>query len=146
MAGERRLSDKRLREIRKGIEVGQMEMDEDEAFWAIRDLLDEVERLRKVSHETQEIVLSLAKAEVYHSDPDGFTFCGVCGSSQEVVGLIQHDDACPYLNALIFRGVRDEESDRHWTKHAEEELTAEQSAHLMEELEWVKRKEREMNY
>ena len=50
MANDARLdepmSDARLREIRKGIEFNQMGMDEEEAIWAISDLLAEVVRLR----------------------------------------------------------------------------------------------------
>lgn len=39
------LGDKRLAEIRKGIEIGQLEMNEEEALFAIRDLLTEVTQL-----------------------------------------------------------------------------------------------------
>ena len=47
-----------------------------------------------------DIVIRLANSEVYHSDADGFTFCGVCGSIEMLQGMI-HEDDCAYEAALL---------------------------------------------
>ncbi len=62
MANDARLdepmSDARLREIRKSIEFNHMYMDEDEALWAISDLLAEVVRLRAQMREQARALLA----------------------------------------------------------------------------------------
>ena len=56
----------------------------------------EIKRLRA-------IVLSVADSPVIRSDADGFDYCAVCGSSQEYAGMLQHEDDCAYLAALLYR-------------------------------------------
>lgn len=110
------MSDARLREIRKGIEIGQMWMDEDDAIEAISDLLAEVDRLR--SRELPENALvELADGRLSYSEqPDGWV-CALCDAftpsewgrheyrseseseSDRAKRVIQHDADCPVMLA-----------------------------------------------
>lgn len=57
------MTDEELAEIDKHTECGQMDMDEDEALSAIRDLLAEVKRLRAFKDEAMDILRIVGNAE-----------------------------------------------------------------------------------
>ena len=106
------MSDARLREIRKGIEFNQMGLDEDEALWAISDLLAEVARLRAreaaLEAEREQwrgVVEIMAKGPIsWH--PEYGHICTCCDAAwidgdpdDDQPGAIQHTSDCAVVQA-----------------------------------------------
>lgn len=75
-------------------------------------VMDRLEELERESHRLRKIINALADSKPIRSDADGFDFCGVCGSTENYAGMIQHEDDCPYLMALQARQTEADEWER----------------------------------